>query len=189
MEIVRIIVQEKPTLYSVKFSGAETNEFDRCFDLWNDPEYLRNFFKDHSGDLRRYNRFHNKEYGINEAVRKTIKDAENLENRVLDVALNDSEEEGEVLQTLFRPLNDMETGSYPLQKEKGKLQYESWLRMYAVRIDVDLYVMSGGAIKLTYKMQERDHTSRELRKLDEVVNYLRSRNLINEEAFERLELR
>lgn len=186
LEIVRIIVDPKPTLYAIRFSDSESNELDRNFDLWNDPEYLRNFFEQHSGDLRSYNHFHRKEYSIEDAVRKTLRDAENLENRLLDIA--ESDDGYEVLQTFFRQLNDMETDSYPLQKTKGKLKYQSWLRIYAIRIDSDLYVMTGGAIKLTKKMQEREHTQAEINKMKQVVNFLRSQNLINEDEFKRLEL-
>jgi len=186
MKIVRIIVDPKPTLYAIRFSDSEGNELDRNFDLWNDQEYLRNFFKEHAGDLRSYNRFHHKEYSIEDAVRKTLRDAGNLENKLLDIAEADGQYG--LLQTLFRQLNDMETDSYPLQKTKGKLKYQSWLRIYAIRIDSDLYVMTGGAIKLTKKMREREHTQVEITKMEKTVNFLRSENLINEDEFKRLKL-
>jgi|SRR5699024_790223 len=188
MKIVRIIVDPKPTLYAIRFSDSENNEFDRNFGLWSDPEYLRNFFEEHSGDLRSYNHFPRKEYSIGDAVRKTFRDAENLENRLLDIAEAEDEDEYKVLQTLFRPLNDMETGLYPLQKSKGKLKYHSWLRIYALRVDSDLYVMTGGTIKLTKKMQERSHTQKEIDKMKRVIPFLRKHNLINEAEFKRLEL-
>jgi len=186
MEIVRIIVDPKPTLYAIRFPENKSNELDRNFDLWNDQEYVRNFFEKNSGDLRGYNHFHNTNYSIEDAVRKTLRDAQNLENRLLDIA--ESGNEDDVLQTFFRQLNDMETDLYPLQKSKGKLKYRSWLRIYAIRIDRDLYVLTGGAIKLTKKMQEREHTQTEIDKMRQVVNYLRSENLINEDEFKRLEL-
>jgi hypothetical protein len=186
MEIVRIIADPKPTLYAIRYENHEYNELDRYFDLWNDQEYIRDFFKKHSGDLRSYNRFHHKEYGIEDAVRKTLRDAENIESRLWEIA--EATVEYEVLQTFFRQLNDMETDLYPLQKSKGKLRYQSWLRIYAIRIDKDLYVVTGGTIKLTKTMQEREHTEIEINKMRRVVDYLRSENLINEDEFKRLEL-
>jgi hypothetical protein len=186
MKIVRIIVDSKPTLYAIRFSDSEYNELDRNFELWNDQEYLRSFFKEHAGDLRSYSLFHSKEYSTEAAVRKTLSDAENLENKLLDLA--EAGDEYQVLQTLFKQLNDMETDLYPLQKSKGKLKYQSWLRIYAIRIDRDLYVMTGGSIKLTKKMQERKHTQVEINKMNRVVEYLRSVNLVNEDEFKRLEL-
>ncbi|HET6528043.1 MAG TPA: hypothetical protein VFG39_04770, partial [Balneolaceae bacterium] len=89
----------------------------------------REFFEKNETDLRRYNTFHYKSYSIDEAVRKTLNDADRLENLLLDIAEAGNEDESEVLQTFFRQLNDMETDLYPLQKSKGRLKYNSWLRL------------------------------------------------------------
>ncbi|MGB5926872.1 MAG: hypothetical protein WBH03_01795, partial [Cyclobacteriaceae bacterium] len=55
---------------------------------------------------------------------------------------------------------------------KGTL-FPSWLRIYAVRLDINLFVVSGGGIKLTPTMNEREHLLKELRKLEVAVQYLR----------------
>jgi len=188
MKIVRIIVAPKPTLYAIQFGENEVNELDRNFDLWNDPDYLTDFFDINRSDLKEYNLYHQKNYSVEDAVRKTLNDAENLEILLLDTADKGNEDELEVLQTLFRQLDDMETKLYPLQKSKGKLNYNSWLRLYAIRIDKHLYVLTGGAIKLTKKMDQRAHTKAELDKMEEVVKFLRTKNLVNEDEFKRLEL-
>jgi hypothetical protein len=188
MEIVRIIVDPTPTLYAIQFTEYDENELDRNFDLWNDPEYLTGFFTENRSDLRGYNHFHDTNYSVEDAVRKTLNDAENLENLLLDKAEDGNEDEFETLQTFFAQLDDMETKLYPLQKSKGKLHYNSWLRLYAIRIDKHLYVISGGAIKLTEKMEQRDHTKAELEKMESVINFLRGKGLINEDEFKRLEL-
>lgn len=188
MKIVRIIVEPKPTLYAIQFNENEENELDRNFDLWNDPEYLTEFFRENGNDLRQYNLYHHKHYSVEDAVRKTLDDAENLENLLLDTAEKGNEDEYEVLQTMFRQLDDMETKLHPMQKSKGKLNYLSWLRIYAIRIDKHLYVITGGAIKLTRKMDDRKHTEAELKKMEQVVEFLRNKNLINEDEFKRFEL-
>ena len=41
----------------------------------------------------------------------------------------------------------------------------SWLRVYALRVDTNLFVITGGAIKLTETMNDRDHLKLELKKL------------------------
>lgn len=48
----------------------------------------------------------------------------------------------------------------------------SWLRIYAIRVDVNLFVISGGAIKLTPTMNETDHLILELDKLEITKQYL-----------------
>ena len=59
------------------------------------------------------------------------------------------------------------------EKAKGKWhRHDSWLRLYALKVDEGSYLITGGAIKLTHKMTERAHTLRELAKMEQVRNYL-----------------
>ncbi|SMO32474.1 hypothetical protein [Gracilimonas mengyeensis] len=189
MEIVRIIDAPEPVLYAVQYTGEEIHELYRNIDLWIDPEYLREFFKTHEKDLKSYCEFHEVFYSINDAVRKTINDIENLEQVLIEKAENGISDEEEILETLFKPLHNKEKDQrYALQESKATLDEETWLRLYAIRIDKHLYVITGGAIKLTETMNERDHTKTELKKMDQVVQYLRNEDLINEEEFEKFEL-
>ena len=45
-----------------------------------------------------------------------------------------------------------------LGKEKGRPNRQSWLRLYAIKMNVGIYIITGGAIKHTRTMQEREHT-------------------------------
>jgi hypothetical protein len=72
-------------------------------------------------------------------------------------------------------------------KAKGD-RHRSWLRIYAIRVDVDLYIVTGGAIKLTATMREREHTQKELQKIDRCRNYLREQGIFDEQAFKELEI-
>ena len=53
-----------------------------------------------------------------------------------------------------------------LGKEKARIkerpQHASWLRIYAIKLEPGCYIITGGAIKLTRTMQEREHTLNEL---------------------------
>ena len=55
---------------------------------------------------------------------------------------------------------------------------KSWLRIYAIQIQ-DVFIITGGAIKLTQTMQEREHTQQELNNLIKVANELK-KNLFTE---------
>lgn len=74
-----------------------------------------------------------------------------------------------------------------LQKEKARLKrrlkHVSWLRLYAIKLVSGIYIITGGAIKLTAKMQEREHTSVELVKLEKVRRYLLDANITDDEGF------
>ena len=46
-----------------------------------------------------------------------------------------------------------------------------------------VYVITGGAIKLTLKMEEREHTRQELVKLEKVRSFLLNENIIDDDGF------
>jgi hypothetical protein len=98
-----------------------------------------------------------------------------------------SESPKESLDRIFEPLDNYMDDSFSRNKAKGDRQ-KSWLRIYALKIDDNLYVVTGGAIKLTRSMQEREHTSKELRKLERCRDYLRELGITDIEGFKELDL-
>jgi hypothetical protein len=63
------------------------------------------------------------------------------------------------------------------------MKHSSWLRIYAIKLATGVYIITGGAIKLTATMQEREHTQAELVKLDQVRNFLLSEGIIDNDGF------
>lgn len=53
----------------------------------------------------------------------------------------------------------------------------------AIKLVSGVYIITGGAIKLTATMQEREHTRRELIKLEKVRNFLLEQNVIDDTGF------
>ncbi|MEX0778774.1 MAG: hypothetical protein WD491_11465 [Balneolales bacterium] len=175
MKIVPIL-KKFSSIYAVVFNGDD--ELNKAFDLWNDVEYLTAFFEKNKHDLNLYGAGISQ---IDTAVEKTLLEAEMLENRILRIV----ETAGESFDKFFKPLDRV----VPIhQKSKAYgLKRRSWLRLYAVRINPDLYVISGSAIKLTQKMQDRVHTSKELVKLNRVRDYLKEEGLFSDSDFKYLE--
>lgn len=91
------------------------------------------------------------------------------------------------LSKLFRPLDNNQASDTMLQKEKARLKREfghsSWLRLYAIKLTAEVYIITGGAIKLTATMQEREHTRKELAKIDKVRRYLLEEGIIDDSGF------
>lgn len=59
------------------------------------------------------------------------------------------------------------------EKARGRRRaHDSWLRIYALKLERNTYLITGGAIKLTRTMEEREHTLAELRKMELVRNFL-----------------
>ncbi|NBW34801.1 MAG: hypothetical protein EBR30_07235, partial [Cytophagia bacterium] len=63
-------------------------------------------------------------------------------------------------------------------KAKGD-QPKTWLRIYAIKLESNVYVVTGGAIKLTRSMQDREHTRLELQKFERCKAYLREQGIID----------
>ncbi len=91
------------------------------------------------------------------------------------------------LSKIFRPLDNNQASDVMLQKEKARLKrkygHSSWLRLYAIKLIQGNYIITGGAIKLTATMQEREYTRQELVKIDRVRRYLLEEGIIDDEGF------
>lgn len=186
MKIVSIFAIVSESLYSAQFAEDGKDELSNIFENWNDVEYLKSFFEEHKQDLQ--GGFYGN-ISIEEAIEKTLDEAEVLENQLYETAINGKQDEKGTLQSLFKPLNDNETKTPPLQENKLKgFRNKSWLRIYAIRIGPNLFVISGGAIKLNHKMDERDHLKQELRKLEITKEYFKSEGIYDENDFVYIEV-
>lgn len=155
-----------------RYEDVKINAFELCFRQWQDVSYLEDFFELHKKDLQ--GDFWG---GINvmDAVIRTLGEAQQFEEDILHHAKTGKTDLDYGLDnTIFQPLHNNDE-TYIRQKSKayGSEKGHSWLRIYAIRLDSDLYVVTGGAIKLVKSMQEREHLAIELRKLDLVAAYLK----------------
>ena len=164
-------------LWAVRYEEDAANILAMTFARWNDPYRLRDFFVANSCDLSSYFKITN----LNQAIYDTISDSQELECVILDSISSDK------LDSLFKPLENMRASEVLLGKEKAKgtksYRHDSWLRLYAIRFDRNSYLVTGGAIKLTRTMQEREHTLEELRKLEKVRNFLLSEGAYDIDGF------
>lgn len=175
--MVFVDISGNERLWAVHFDGEPNNEFMKLFYLWNDAIWLRQFFKENIDDLSAYFKITD----INQAIRDTVEDSETLRCLMLDISPDAD------LSKLFRPLDNNQASDVMLQKEKARLKrqigHSSWLRLYAIRLSAQVYVITGGAIKLTATMQEREHTSNELLKMEKVRRYLLDEGIIDDDGF------
>lgn len=170
MKVSRIFELVEESLYSILYEHEEKHEFARLFDLWNNANYLEAFFVENINDLQ--SEFWG-DISIEEAMLKTRSEAKKLEAKILEIAELGKNDRYTSLSTLFKPLHDSTTSIQAFEPNKTK---QSWLRIYAIRIDANLFLVTGGAIKLTKTMNERSHLVQELRKLDSVKDFLSDEN-------------
>lgn len=170
MEIVPIFGKN---LFAFRYAGEENDEFTRLFELWQDPEYLEDFFETHKSDLQ--DGFWGN-ISVESAIIETFNYAQIFEKQLLDLSKQSEKEQLRGLEEIFSPLHDSQFQIFTLGKSKAK---STWLRIYALRIDKDVYIITGGAIKLTQKMQDREHTMTELRKLESCRNFLLDQGIVD----------
>lgn len=171
-------ILENNSLWAVRYAGEEDNSLRMVFNQWNDPEWLWDFFTENMADLESYF----KVTDLDQAIYDTMDDSEKLECLILDISPDAN------LDKLFRPLENSRTAEMKLGKEKARLreraEHPSWLRLYAIKLEPGCYLITGGAIKLTRTMQEREHTLKELQKMEQVRNLLIEQGVMDADGFE-----
>lgn len=164
-------------LWAVRYDDEPDNALYTLFDRWNDVVWLRSFFKSNWQDLISYFRITD----INQAIEDTIEDSDRLQDLIMDISPEDN------LDEIFRPLEVFRTSDVLLAKEKVRLKrttrHASWLRIYAIKLSEGVYVITGGVIKLTMQMEEREHTRQELKKMEKVRTFLLNEGVIDDDSF------
>ncbi len=176
MEIVLIFADR---LAAFRYGTDQTDEFSRLFSQWQDPQYLYAFFTDHIDDLQ--SGFFGA-ISLQTAIRRTRDEARQLELALERMSATDNN-----LDAIFVPLRQTEPRELTRSKATGDNQ-RSWLRVYAIRVESNVYVVTGGAIKLTRSMQERTHTQQELDKVERCRDFLREHGITDIEGLSEMAL-
>lgn len=181
MEIIAIF---PPYIYSIKYDDKEENEYDRLFEEWNDLTSVLDFLMQHKDMLKA-------------SIWKKVSEPELAARQVLD--------EAEAMELLFKELNSHTTNGeepdfdshfhYLDGKYKFELEYEpmksygdgrpSLLRMYAIKMDRNTYLITGGGIKLGATIQEspglKDHV---IQNIDKVRTWLKENGIMDADDME-----
>lgn len=163
-------------LFAVRYVGDDDNILYKLFDEWNDIQFLKVFFERNLSNLKYF-----KVYSIETAIDDTMEDSGYLEEVLLDINLSTD------LDFLFEPIGEIESAHSILIENKAirkeRKRHDSWLRIYAIKLEEGIYIITGGAIKLTKKMQQAEHTREELKKLERCRNYLSDNGVYDKVSF------
>ena len=171
MKIVDIFGDQR--LLSFHYQGETDNEFDRLMDFWTSVNEIREYAK--KNGITEKNE-------LNKFVKSINKNAEYIQDWLDEI------ENGEGnLEDFFEPLDNNEKHKEEklyreecvITKQKGKRYV---LRIYALRIDLNTYLITGGAVKWSEKMQEHDDTNNELTKFTEAINYLSDNGVFDKDS-------
>lgn len=168
---IDIIFDER--LYSFKHQKRK-NEYRRLLDEWNNPEYIFKFFE------KNKKFFQDPFFGAGYDVKKFSEDIESdLES--IECFLGSVNNNKDVdISHYFEPLSDKKKDVKILSLHKKKLKL---LRLYAIKIAEDMFVITGGAIKITKKMQDHPMTKEELAKLEQAQSILKHKGIDDCETF------
>ena len=160
-------------LWAVRFNKDNQNALQKVMSQWSDAGWLADFFTQNIDDLISYFRI----TSIEDAIYQTMEDRDELACIIMDIFPDAN------LDRFFRPLDNNRISEMLLGKEKGRLNRGSWLRLYAIKLSVGIFIITGGAIKLTKTMREREHTLQELEKMEKVRNFLIQEHVFDEDSF------
>ena len=166
-------------IWSVVYDDSIEDAFNDEFDRWHNAEYVYNYILENI-DSKNNSPWRN--YSAKKLAAMVKNEAIMFESRLEELYKNG-------FKDLDNEFVNLSKGAYELQLIESKAYGKpielkpSLLRLYAIRIEKDKYVITGGAIKLTRTMQEREHTLKELNKMEQVRNYLISNQAIDADGF------
>lgn len=165
MKIIDIFADVFPGhLFAVVWD--DTNALDVLFQNWASVFYLRNYARKNGiTDMKSFVAAVTEELGTIDAFFIYV-----VERKV-------------DLNQYFRPLFNAEYFEKVLSLQKGKFK-NHMLRIYAIKIESNCFLITGGAIKLRHTMQEHPNTLLELKKLNKVKNFLINEGILDKDSIE-----
>lgn len=152
--------------------------FAKLFDQWSDTSYLLSFFIENQHDLSD-NPFW-KGISIDHAIDKVIDEVLDFQQELLEIEKEPITNKEKSINHIFVNLHSDEfiiRRNKDQSFKKGKPNYaKPMLRLYGILLDDNTIVITGGAIKLTEKM-DRSHLQNELRSLERIKAFLKNENI------------
>jgi len=152
-------------LYAFHYDKEVDNELERLLELWTNVRYIKLFAqKNNIKDIETF-------------VEDRLDDADEIQDKIEEIRIN-----YEILDQFFKPLYNFENAFAILSLQKGK-KPRNHLRLYAIRIDTNCYVITGGAIKMSLDMKDHPLTQKEVVKLNWAKSYLQDNGVSDNDSF------
>jgi hypothetical protein len=183
MEIRRIFVKKGDCrLWAVcypddKVNGKWVDVFKKLFDLWNNTAYLQQFFL---SNIQYFADPFWQGMSVSDAIDKVLDEAyafkfelRAIENRLAGYECTSL---SEIFENFHKDLH-LAKGKNPHHKKGRPDSDHPLLRIYALEFD-GCYIVTGGTIKLTRQL-EKDFADKEIMKMEQVRQYLKSEGIFN----------
>ena len=174
----------KGYLYAIRYDNEKENELDRLFDEWNDTDFVTNFLQENKKELLR-EIWKETPTPLLAAI-KVVGEAQEMEERILEACENIENGRSPILDDLFQYLEGKYSNIYALTPTKAYGPVKpSMLRMYAIKIESNVYLITGGGIKLADTIQNSPGLKDcAIQQIDMVRDWLVEQEVENKEDLE-----
>lgn len=175
MEIIDIFA---PYLYSVQYDENDIDEYHRLFQEWNDKTFVSDFLE---ANEKLLNGSTWKDTPSPEAAAlKISREAEELEEKFHELKNNANGNKKPDFDSHFDYLDGEYKFVYELCPMKSYgTETPSFLRIYAIKLDANCYLITGGGIKLNKKIQNspglKDHV---IKNIDKVLMWMKQNGIM-----------
>lgn len=171
----------KDCLYSIKFDEADTDEYNRAFSLWKDLDYLVNFFK---ANAKEVDQPFWREVGLNPdtpfaSSERVASEALVLADHIRNLAQNAANGENPDFEDFFQPLGGKYSYIRELEPHKSYGTFKpSLLRLYAIKLEDNVYLIVFGGIKLGSTIQNSPGLKEQVfNRIDNVIAFLKNNGI------------
>lgn len=178
LEIVEIY---EDWLYSIQFEEEDLNEYARVFKQWHDLDYLVDFFLDNAAYI---NTPFWKDAGLDptkpeDSAQRVLDEAEDLEDYIEELVSNMKQGFKPDFDEYFHFLNGKYKCLWTLEPMKSYgTERPSLLRLYAIKLEANCYLIVYGGIKLGDTIQNSPVLKDKVfNKIDKVLNYLKANGI------------
>ena len=165
-------------VFDKEYSKSKIDEFTRLYTLWSKTDYVISYLTKNIEYLK-------SPFFSGRSIDDLRKQISNEVNELYDSIYSYPEDGSVNLQMIFKPLSESDnykSRNIPvLQLTKGLVERHitkiPLVRLYAIRISENCFIITGGAIKLTKKMFDHPDTKLEFEKLESCKNFLRKNGI------------
>lgn len=162
-----------PYLYSMQYGDDDKqDEYERLLDVWTDADAVASFFESHSQEMDPL--FWGDIAEPEVAASRTITEAYDLDEHITTLYHNAKLGVKPDYDDYFQPLNGEFGYLYIRTPMKAYGPGDpSLLRLYAIKLSSNCYLITGGGIKYCKTMQESPELMAEIDKLKSVLSFLK----------------
>lgn len=177
-ELCKCGVQKDSVDFDEQYYGK--HELHKLSLLWSDPYYLADFYEKNEQYFEvEYWKGITPEKFAEDVIYHSPKIFDELRRKAISNQLDES------FEALDPKIDGKQTGE-KISRAKakfGQISSNRAFRIYAIKIDSNCFLITGGAIKITLEMDGAEHTKNELNKINFVYNKAQSEHIFDKLSF------